>query len=139
MTRQVDASEWPLVVMKPSQFGCEGSFIALREALGAILDRGERFCMIADLAHKTNVELPEVRHLSELFRSQGERLDTCLAALALVAPSAMVRGAIKLIFRDRRPKYPYVMLRCRREAKRSLEVHLVGLSTRASMPTAVGH
>jgi len=124
LTRQVDASAWPLVVLRPFQFGNELSLEALDQGLGSILERGERFCMLADFTQKTYIELPEVRHLTEMFRHHGQRLDDGLVALGLAVPSAMVRGAVKLILQARPPNFPYEVLRTRREARRYIAAHL---------------
>lgn len=143
VTKQVDDSEWPLVVLRPSLFGSDASLTALGEGLREVLDRGKRFCLLADFTQKTYMELPEVRHLSELFRSEGERIDAHVAVLALVVPKPMVRGAIKLVLQSRPPNVPYEVHRTRRDAKRFISPHLAELTTNMdtcmSLLAAVGH
>lgn len=136
MTRQLDPSGWPLVVLKPSPFGTTGSLRVLSEGMVQLLDRGERFCILADFTDKTCMELDEVRCLGDLHRTHGARMDELVVAQGLAVPSAMVRGALKLVFRARPPRYPYVVFRQRRRARAYLESYLAELPR---MSVAVGH
>lgn len=143
LTQQVDDEEWPLVVLRPSTFGNDASLASLCEGLGEILDRGKRFCLLADFSNKTYMELHEVKHVSELFRSEGPRLDQQALVLALLVPSAMVRGAINLVLQARTPNIPCEILRTRQEAKRFISPYLdeltTSVTTRMSLLAAVMH
>lgn len=143
LSQQVDDDEWPLVVIRPASFGNGASLTALTDGICEILDQRRQLCLIADFSHKTCVELPEVRHLAELFRSQGERIDTLVLALAVVAPSAMVRGAMKLVFQARPPNLPLSVVRTHREAKKFVGPYLAELTTSVTSCmtrlAAVGH
>lgn len=133
--RQIEAEAWPLVVMTPSAFATRFSLDGLEKGLLELLGRGEPFCLLGDLTHKSCMELIEVRHLSELLRTHGPRLDELVAAFGLAVPSPMVRGAIKLVLDARRPRHPYSVLRSRRDARRYVDPYLQALR----MPAAVGH
>ncbi|MCB9717440.1 MAG: hypothetical protein H6712_26565 [Myxococcales bacterium] len=132
---QLDAEAWPLVVLKPTAYPTKDSLEGLDVALGELLDRGERFCLLGDLSHKNGMELHEVQHLQALFEEQGERLDRQVVAFGLAIPSAMVRGGMRLVLRARQPRFPTAVHRSRREASRYLAPFL----TELSLPVAVGH
>ena len=93
---QLDAEAWPLVVLKPTAYPTKDSLEGLDVALGELLDRGERFCLLGDLSHKNGMELHEVQHLQALFEEQGERLDRQVVAFGLAIPSAMVPKPMSL-------------------------------------------
>jgi len=133
--RQVDASGWPLVVLEPSRIGSDEALSTMTEALGTLLRRHERFCLLADFTDKTCMELSEVRHLTTFFRAYGEPMDEWVAAMGLVVPSAMVRGALRVIFSARPPGYPNQVFQKRHRAKGYLDPYLSELT----VPEAVGH
>lgn len=135
-SRQVDSSEWPLAVVVPSAFGSKDSLEALTQDLGTLLDREEPFCILCDMSHKSCMDLPEVQHLQLFFTTQGRRLDAQVDALAFAVPSAMVRGAVRLVLEARPPHHPFAVLRERREALRYLRAYL---EPSGSSAAAVAH
>ena len=134
-SQQVGSSRWPLVVVVPATFGSRGSLDALTRDLCELLDREERMCILCDLSHKSCMDLLEVQHLQLFFTTQGRRLDALVGALAFAVPSAMVRGAVKLVLKARPPQHPFAVLRTRREAERYIAQHLESPPVSA----AVGH
>ena len=72
---------------------------------------GPRFCLLVDFSPTKRMEIAEIKRLTAFVESRGSELDTQLVAMAHIVPSAMVRGALKVLFSLRPPGSPYRVTR----------------------------
>lgn len=77
-------------------------------------------------------EWSEIKVFDAFARANGERLDSQVAALALIIPSAMVRGAIRVLFKLKAPGHPYRVVHERDAALEYIAPYLSELSPRAA-------
>lgn len=103
----VDDSGWPLVVIRGPKCYDQATVAATVDPLIAILDRGKRFCIEGDLSETTRFEWAEIRSFQIFLRDHGKRMDDQVTAVALIIPSALVRGAVKVLFKLKPPCFPY--------------------------------
>ena len=122
-----NSDDWPLVVITGPRVPDKFFTGRLMEQMGAVLDRNERFCILADMTDAVRFELAEIRSLAGFAKENGDRIDQQVAALGFAVPSAMVRGAIKVLFTFRSPGHPYLVARTREAALAYLDPHLVAL------------
>ena len=123
----VDGSAWPLLVVRGPKIVDNQAARSIVSGLVAALDRGQRFCIHVDMTATTRFEWSEIKVFDAFARANGDRLDTQVAALALVIPSAMVRGAIRVLFKLKAPGHPYEVL-----ADEYIAPFLAGLARRVA-------
>ncbi|MEM7155611.1 MAG: hypothetical protein AAF799_22365 [Myxococcota bacterium] len=128
MTRTlVDVSAWPLVVLRFSRVVDAETVQQVATGLSATLDRAERFCMQVDMTNTSRFEWAEIKSFDRFARANEDRLNAHVAALALIIPSAMVRGAIRVMFRLKSPAHPYRVVHRRESAVEYLAPYLAEL------------
>ena len=92
-----------------------------------MFDSQARFCVLTDFSSVTRLELPVIRTIGTFARDNAPRLDAQVAALAVVAPSPTVRGALRVLFSIKRPAHPYVVVADPDAALDYIETHLAEL------------
>ena len=107
----VDTAGWPLVRYVSARNMDREAAHAFIERMRYVLDREERFCMLVDLRAAERIDLAEIRMIADFARSKGPQLRKLVTAMALIVPSAMVRGAVKVIFKLKPPEHPYTLVR----------------------------
>jgi hypothetical protein len=90
------------------------------------LARSQPFCVLADASVTTRLEFDHAKKIADFGERNHNRLEAHVKALALVVPSAMVRGAIKVAFQIKAPPHPYKILRTVEEAEAFLNPFLAG-------------
>lgn len=90
------------------------------------LGRMQSFCVLADASVTTRLEFDHAKKIADFGERNHTRLEAHVKALALVVPSAMVRGALKVAFQIKAPPHPYKILRTVEEAEEFLNPFLAG-------------
>lgn len=122
-----DFADWPLLrVCWPQRADLE--FVDhVTDALAQALARGTQFCLLVDFRHTKRMEIAEIKRLTAFVEHRGDELDEQLAAKAHIVPSAMVRGALKVLFALRPPGSPYQVARTPEAAHAYLAPYINGL------------
>lgn len=107
----VDTRTWPLVRYVGAHTTDTVKACEFIESLRRVLDRDKRFCMLVDLTLAERIDLAEIRMIADFARLKGPQLREFVTAMALVVPSPMVRGAIKVMFTLKPPEHPYTVVR----------------------------
>ncbi|MEM7155613.1 MAG: hypothetical protein AAF799_22375 [Myxococcota bacterium] len=105
----------------------QASVVGITTGLDAALDRGEPFCLEVDLTQSTRLDWKELKAFGAYARASKERHNALLFTVALVILSAMVRGAIKVLFQIHSPGYAHRVLQHRSEALEYMEPYLAQL------------
>lgn len=124
---RTDLRAWPLIKIVGPTLPDKHFVRSTTRALEKALDRGECFCVLADMRKSRRAELEEVKAISEFAERHGDRLDAQVIALAIVAPSPVVRGAVKVLFALRKPQHPFALVETMSEANSYLEPFLAEL------------
>ena len=88
------------------------------------LERAQSFCVLADATITSRLELSHAKIIADFGERNHDRLQAHVKALALVVPSAMVRGALRVAFQIKAPPHPYKILRTAEEAQTFLNPFL---------------
>ena len=120
----VDFDQLPLFVVNGPKVAGSDFATAVVEGTTRMIEAGQPFCMLCDLGESSRMELPEIKQFAQFLRARGAELDELMVAQALFIPSAMVRGAIKVLFKMWTPAYPYEITRSRAEAEAFLAGYL---------------
>ena len=107
----LDLRSWPLVRHRGSELFDTGSIETFHEGMRGLLALDRRFCLLIDLSDARRLELTEIRLMVSFAQSHGAQLRKLAVALALVVPSPMVRGALKVAFTLRPPEHAYRIFR----------------------------
>ena len=91
------------------------------------MELGERFCLYVDMMEARRFDLPAIQVMGSFAQRNSDTLDRRVAALVIVAPSAMVRGAIRVLFTIKTPGHPYAVVRNREEADAYIAAQLESL------------
>ena len=100
------------------------SFDSMFAGFEAELQRNQAFCVLADASITVRIEFAHAKRIAEFGERNHMRLQAYVQALALVVPSAMVRGALKVAFQIKEPPHPYRILRTLEEANDYLNAFL---------------
>ena len=124
----VDESAWPRVVLRRPPVFDQAAVVGITTGLDRALDRGDRFCLEVDLTESTRLDWKELKAFGAYAKASRERHSVLFVTVALVIPSAMVRGAIRVLFQIQSPGYSHRVLQSRREADEYLAPFLAELS-----------
>lgn len=117
----VDESQWPILRVRfPAQL-TEATAIAFAELVHSKLEADEDFALLVDLLNTRGVQVPAIRHLRRFAQAHGPRLDRRLISLSAAVPSAMIRGAMKLVFSFRSPAHDHAWFGTLEHAERHVE------------------
>lgn len=119
-----DSSGRPLcrfiVGQTPSADSLEAALHEVEDELG----RHRSMCLIADGSVTARIDILSVKHIANFGVRNHQVLQAYVRALAVVAPSAMARGAVKLAFHIKAPPHPYRVVNTLEEAEAYLAPYL---------------
>jgi hypothetical protein len=99
-------------------------FDAMFAAFEAELERNQAFCVLADASVTDRVDLAHAMRIADFGKRNHMRLQAYVQALALVVPSALARGVLKVAFQIKAPPHPYRILSTLAEADTYLTAFL---------------
>jgi hypothetical protein len=114
----------PLCRLRFGQTPSVESFDSVFAGFEAELQRNQAFCVLADASSTVRIDFAHARRIADFGERNHMRLQAYVQALALVVPSAMVRGALKVAFQIKEPPHPYRILRTVDEAEQYLTAFL---------------
>jgi hypothetical protein len=88
------------------------------------LERAQSFCVLADATITSRLEMSHAKIIADFGERNHARLEAHVMALALVVPSAMVRGALRVAFQLKAPPHPYKIVRTTEDAQAFLNPFL---------------
>jgi hypothetical protein len=121
---QFDTLNRPLCWLRVGKTPSVEAFDSMFAGFEAELERNQAFCVLADASTTIRVDLAHAKRIAEFGERNHMRLQAYVQALALVVPSAMVRGALKVAFQIKAPPHPYKILRTLEEADEYLTAFL---------------
>ena len=79
------------------------------------LERAQPLCLMLDSRHSRRVELPPLRAFSEFGHTHAQQLSAHVRALAVIVPSAIMRGSLRLAFQLNPPPHPVCVCKTKAE------------------------
>lgn len=119
-----DTQNRPLCRLRVGKTPSVDGFDSMFAGFEAELQRNQAFCVLADASATVRIEFAHAKRIAEFGERNHMRLQAYVQALALVVPSAMVRGALKVAFQIKEPPHPYRILRTLEEADEYLTAFL---------------
>lgn len=119
-----DTVNRPLCQLRIGKAPSVESFDSMFADFEAELERNQAFCVLADTTITVRVDLAHAKRVAEFGERNHMRLQAYVQALALVVPSPMVRGALKVAFQIKAPPHPYRIMRTLEEANEYLTAFL---------------
>jgi hypothetical protein len=121
----------PLCRLRVGQTPSVESFDAVFAEFETELESNQAFCVLADASITIRIDFAHAKRIADFGVRNHMRLEAYVKALALVVPSAMVRGALKVAFQIKAPPHPYQILRTVEEA----EAYLTSFLTLCPRPS----
>lgn len=126
MDTTFDASEHPLCRLTVGPTPSHDDFARVFVEYENELYRKSPMCVLADASATTRIDLDHVKMIAEFGERNNQELAAYVGALAIVVPSAMVRGALKVAFQLKAPPHPYKVVRTLEEAENFLAPYVAG-------------
>lgn len=110
MTVTCDRTRWPLVHLIADGAVTHDGTRQLVAHIDASLQRPEPFAILMETRNPHGVEVPHIREWAAFLGERRELIERRLLGVAFVMPSAMMRGALRVLFTWVSPPFEYAVV-----------------------------